>query len=164
MAAFALTAGASPAQATHRDAGWKKFVRPPFTSTVKPARILPHNTTGNVHNPSGLITGQGPTKLIRGSPDEQVPGLIVDFGQDVVGLLVIEFEGSHNTTEGLPGLRLAFSETQEYLTNISDFTRSDNASGVSQKSKCTLLFIKEDGAHIGFREGIKAEHLIQCSQ
>jgi hypothetical protein len=30
-----------------------------------------------------------------------------------------------------PGLELAFSETQEYLTDTSDFTRSDNGDAIT---------------------------------
>lgn len=54
--------------------------------------------------------------------------IVVDFGQNVAGYLSIKFAGASNSTPGLPGIRLAFSETIQYgyLTNFSDFSRSDN--------------------------------------
>ncbi|KAJ6438159.1 alpha-L-rhamnosidase A [Purpureocillium lavendulum] len=66
---------------------------------------------------------------MRDSADNGPPEIVIDFGQNVAGILNINFAGSQNKTDGLPGLRLAFSETLEFLTNRSDFTRSDNARG-----------------------------------
>ena len=51
------------------------------------------------------------------------PTIVVDFGINVVGFPQISFGGASTNH---PGVRLAFSETLEYLTEISDFTRSDN--------------------------------------
>ncbi|KAJ5716831.1 hypothetical protein N7488_002477 [Penicillium malachiteum] len=70
--------------------------------------------------------------LTRNEGDTDIPSLVFDFGQNVVGILSINFAGSSNSSEGFPGLKLAFSETQQYLTNVSDFTRSDNM-GADQK-------------------------------
>ena len=53
------------------------------------------------------------------------PSVVVDFGKPVVGFLSISFAGASNNR---PGIRLAFSEMIEYLTDVSDFTRSYNVS------------------------------------
>ena len=53
------------------------------------------------------------------------PTIVVDFGLNVVGFPIISFGGASNNS---PGVRVAFSETLTYLTDISDFTRSDNVS------------------------------------
>lgn len=111
---------------------WHKYVRSPSDSLLKPQSILSANTTGNVTNPDGLLGGNGsPTILTRNEGDTSVPSLVVDFGQNAVGIVSITFAGSSNSSKGLPGLKLAFSETQQYLTNVSDFTRSDNMAAVS---------------------------------
>jgi hypothetical protein len=115
---------------------WEKYVRSPPAKIVKPASILSQNTTGNVTNANGMIDGTGPTVLSRSSDTDSVPSIVVDFGQNVVGIVSIDFAGSQNTTVGLPGLKVAFSETTQYLTDRSDFTWSDNASGVSNRSSC----------------------------
>ncbi|KAJ5752487.1 hypothetical protein N7520_009404 [Penicillium odoratum] len=95
--------------------------------TVKPLNIPSANISGNITNPEGLLGGNGlSTILTRNEGDPSIPTLVVDFGQNVVGIVSITFSGSSNASEGFPGLKLAFSETQQYLTNTSDFTRSDN--------------------------------------
>jgi len=53
------------------------------------------------------------------------PSVVVDFGKPVVGFLSISFAGASSNR---PGIRLAFSEMIEYLTDVSDFTRSYNVS------------------------------------
>jgi hypothetical protein len=53
------------------------------------------------------------------------PSVVVDFGKPVVGFLSISFAGA---SSNLPGIRLAFSEMTEYLTDVSDFSRSYNVS------------------------------------
>lgn len=62
-------------------------------------------------------------------PDSPVPAVVVDFGMVVAGWLSISFAGA---SANVPGIRLAFSETMEYLTDVSDFSRSYN---VSQAAK-----------------------------
>lgn len=117
---------------------WHKYVRSPATPIVKPKTVLSSNITGDVTAPNGLLNGTGPsTVLSRKRIDDKVPSLVIDFGQNVVGTVSIHFAGSTNSSEGYPGLKLAFSETQQFLTNASDFTRSDNMPAV-----CTqfLLF------------------------
>lgn len=114
------------------DRSWHEYVRSPKTSIVTPKAILAANTSGDVSNPAGMLGwNRHPTVLTRKQGSDDVPSVIVDFGQNVVGILAISFAGSTNSSAGFPGLKLAFSETQQYLTNVSDFTRSDNLPAVS---------------------------------
>ncbi|OQD83560.1 hypothetical protein PENANT_c016G06412 [Penicillium antarcticum] len=107
---LALGAGCSAAAVKgdiYGERTWHKYVRSPNTSIVKPKGILAANITGN--------------------PDDlDIPSIVVDFGQNVVGVVSIDFGQSTNSSQGLPGLKFAFRETQQFLTNTSDFTRSDN--------------------------------------
>jgi hypothetical protein len=111
-------------QGAHQE-DWQKYVRSPSYEIVRPARVLSRYSVGNVTNPNGLVTGKGATILTR-SQQDPAPTVVVDFGQNIVGVLSINFGSSYNTTPGLPGIRLAFSETLEYLSDLSDFTRSYN--------------------------------------
>ena len=107
---------------------WQKYVRSPPSRIVRPASVIANYTQGNVTNPNGLLTGKGSTILTRSNSTDAaiIPTIVVDFGMNIAGILSIDFGGAHNTTLGLPGIRLAFSETLEYLTNVSDFSRSYN--------------------------------------
>lgn len=121
---------------------WQKYVRSPSNRVVRPARVIADYTQGNVTNPDGLLLpGKGLTILTRAAPatssatyaygarpSDIPPTIVVDFGQNIAGILSINFGGAYNTTPGLPGIRLAFSETLEYLTDVSDFSRSYNVS------------------------------------
>ncbi|XDG01471.1 hypothetical protein ABKA04_001086 [Annulohypoxylon sp. FPYF3050] len=109
------------------DTSWHQYVRAPTSNIVKPKSIHSNYTAGKVTNPEGLLSGNSTTTLSRGKNDAAVPTIVVDFGQDVVGLLEIDFASSTNASTGFPGLKLAFSETLEFLGNTSDFTRSNSA-------------------------------------
>ena len=61
-------------------------------------------------------------------PDPSPPSVTLDFGKDVAGYPQISFAGA---SAGNPGVRVAFSETTQYLTGISDFTRSDNGDSIT---------------------------------
>ncbi|TVY16699.1 hypothetical protein LARI1_G003901 [Lachnellula arida] len=104
---------------------WEKYVQSPATNIVSPVAIVSNYTQGNIQNVEGLLAGQGVTTLTRNDGDI-VPTIVVDFGQNIAGFLSIQFGGAYNSTPGIPSIRLAFSETLEYLTNVSDFSRSDN--------------------------------------
>ncbi|HJP72660.1 MAG TPA: alpha-L-rhamnosidase C-terminal domain-containing protein [Pseudonocardiaceae bacterium] len=54
------------------------------------------------------------------------PSVTIDFGMNVVGYPRVAFAWA---SANHPGVRLAFSETTRYLTDRSDFARSDNAGG-----------------------------------
>jgi hypothetical protein len=97
---------------------------------VRPAAVLPSYTQGDIENIDGLVTGAGATVLTRTAGSNQTTTLVVDFGQNVVGKLLLEFAGSTNGSQGFPGIRLAFSEALEFLSDRSDYTRSDRAQGV----------------------------------
>jgi hypothetical protein len=115
---------------------WQQYVRSPPSREIQPVSVLSNYTQGNVTNPNGLLTPGGePTILTRpaptntsGSSPDVTPVIVLDFGQNIAGYLSINFAGASNSTPGLPGIRLAFSETiaYGYLTNVSDFSRSDN--------------------------------------
>lgn len=75
---------------------WHQYVRSPPSSIVRPASILSDRTHGNVTNPDGLITGASGATLFTGSSEDEVSELVVDFGQNVVGTLLLEFAGSTN--------------------------------------------------------------------
>ncbi|KAF4992238.1 hypothetical protein F66182_16529, partial [Fusarium sp. NRRL 66182] len=61
--------------------------------------------------------------------DDAVAEAVFDFGQNVVGFLSIDTVGASTNA---PGIELAFSESLEYLTERSDFTRSDNGNQITQ--------------------------------
>jgi len=61
-------------------------------------------------------------------PTDVAPSIILDFGKVVVGYPKISFAGASTNH---PGIRVAFSETQQYLTDTSDFTRSDNGDTIT---------------------------------
>lgn len=116
------------------ETSWERYVRAPSSRLVKPKAILSEYTLGGVVNPDGLISGEDPpTLLYRDENSASTPTLVVDFGQNVVGLPVLELAGSGNASAGgFPGLRLYFSESLEFLGDRSDFTRSDNAEEVRE--------------------------------
>jgi len=114
---------------------WQKYVRAPASNIIYPVSVLSNLTLGNITNPNGLLPGgTAPTVFTRSSSSGDVPTVVVDFGLNVVGFLSIDFAGATNSSPGLPGIRLAFSETIQYgyLTDTSDFSRSDNVSSKSQ--------------------------------
>jgi hypothetical protein len=105
---------------------WHQYVRAPSSEVVQPEAIL--RTHGSVSNADALISKNGFATLKRPSSEDPVPSITLDFGQNVVGFVRVHFEGASNNS---PGVRLTFSETKEYLTNISDFTRSDNGDTIT---------------------------------
>jgi hypothetical protein len=129
------TATAATHHPKHTEQQWQSYVRAPSSTTVSPASIVSNYTQGNVANPEGLLTAGGdPTVLTRPQPAagaaDVTPEIVIDFGQNIVGYLSINFAGASNSTSGLPGIRVAFSESIQYgyLTNVSDFSRSYNVS------------------------------------
>jgi len=106
------------------DTSWHSYVRAPNSSIIYPARII--NTAGNVTGADNLLLpGDAFTTLSRLSTSSEIPGIVVDFGQNVVGYPIFSFTGA---SENYPGIRVAFSETIEYLSDVSDFSRSYNVS------------------------------------
>ncbi|KAK1471723.1 alpha-L-rhamnosidase A [Colletotrichum cuscutae] len=132
---------------------WHRHVRASESRTIYPARVIPDLTRGDVANPSGLINGEGgPTVFTRDSAGDEAPSVTVDFGQNTVGIISISFAGSSSSsTSGTvghgnderkdqedsssrPGIRLAFSETRQFLSNVSDFSRSYNGDTITPGS------------------------------
>ncbi|KAI2630856.1 glycoside hydrolase family 78 protein [Hypoxylon sp. NC1633] len=113
--------------AQDNDTSWHKYIRAPPSSNVKPKAVLDAYTLGKVVNADALITGDDITTLTRAEGDADVPTVVLDFGQNIVGQLEIDFASSTNSSDGFPGLKLSFSEALEFLGDRSDFTRSDNA-------------------------------------
>jgi hypothetical protein len=103
---------------------WQKYVRAPKSDIIKPQSIV--TTGGSVKNADALLSPGGRVAtLTRAAGSSTVPSITVDFGLNVAGYLSIKFAGASKQS---PGIRLAFSETLQYLTNVSDFSRSDNVS------------------------------------
>lgn len=149
---------------------WQKYVRSPAYKVVRPAHVLGDYTRGNVTNPNGLLTGMGATILSRNAsnenttaagtdPSDVAPAVVVDWGQNIVGFLSINFGESFNTTAGLPGIRLAFSETLQFLGDLSDFSRSDNVSASSPNMTKANRSGRND--HTRKRPGNTRLHLLQ---
>lgn len=134
---------------------WHQYVRSPGNASIYPLRVIQERTRGNVSNVRGLLRhGKGDTVLSRSPPlshrlqhdrptgrdkqqpltpptsehIEEIPSIVVDFGQNIVGFPEISF--SWASSNG-PGIRLAFSETLEFLTERSDFSRSDNGDKIT---------------------------------
>ena len=59
--------------------------------------------------------------------DPAVPSITVDFGKVVAGYPQVRFAGA----DGTPGVRLAFSETTQFLGTTSDFSRSYNGDSIT---------------------------------
>ncbi|KFZ02232.1 hypothetical protein V500_00340 [Pseudogymnoascus sp. VKM F-4518 (FW-2643)] len=64
-------------------------------------------------------------------PGRVAPAVVLDFGKVVVGKLSINFAGASTNN---PGIRLAFSETTQYLSDLSDFSRSNNGDTITPGS------------------------------
>jgi hypothetical protein len=74
----------------------------PIPITVNPwPRVSRHGSTNEVW--PGLV-----------EDDPAVPEVVLYFGQNIIGFLQIAFAGG---SANHLGIRLAFSETQQYLTN-----------------------------------------------
>ncbi|TVY25830.1 hypothetical protein LHYA1_G006177 [Lachnellula hyalina] len=122
---------------------WERYVQSPARNIVSPVAIVSNYTQGNITNVDSLLTGQGVTTLTRNDGDT-IPTIVVDFGRNVVGFLSIQFGGAYNSTPGIPSIRLAFSETLEYLTNVSDFSRSDNQDGQKTTPGSDQIAVESD--------------------
>ena len=105
---------------------WHKYVRAPESNLVTPKAIL--HTNGSVENAENLVSKSGVSILKRPSTNDTVASITLDFGQNIIGFIQVHFAGASNNH---PGIRLTFSETKEYLTNVSDFTRSDNGDAIT---------------------------------
>lgn len=105
---------------------WHQYVRAPPSRLVTPTAVLA--THGDVSNADALVRGNGKTALRRETNNASVASVTLDFGQNIVGFTRISFAGA---SDNHPGIRLTFSETKQYLRNVSDFTRSDNGDKIT---------------------------------
>lgn len=116
-----------------KDTDWQQYVRAPSSTTISPVAYLAEYSSGNLTNPDGVV-GNGVATLTRTDSSQDLPSIVLDFGQNYAGILSINFAGASPLPDAggaVPGLALAFSESLEYLTNRSDFTRSDNGDTIT---------------------------------
>jgi hypothetical protein len=99
----------------------------PFASAVSTTRVR-ITVTADQHTPKGDFTRVN--EVYPGVlPTDDIPRVVVDFGKVVVGYPHIRFASASANS---PGVRLAFSETLQFLTDRSDFTRSDQSGVAAQ--------------------------------
>ncbi|KAI9739455.1 MAG: hypothetical protein M1818_005143 [Claussenomyces sp. TS43310] len=109
---------------------WQQYVRGPSVRNIQPVRVLHDLIIGDVTNPDNLLdVGGGVTILHRPSDTDVPPCIVLDFGIDVVGFPKISFASGSSPNH--PGIKIAFSETLGFLSNRSDFTRSDNGESIT---------------------------------
>lgn len=124
------SAGEAAAAAQGPEQDWWRYVQAPSSRTVRPVRIV--RSSGDVTRPEALLRPGGAVTVLRrpqpapdaGSDPPEAPRVVVDFGKVVAGYPKIRFAWA---SDNHPGVRLAFSETLQYLTDRSDFTRSDQS-------------------------------------
>ncbi|MFR0357224.1 alpha-L-rhamnosidase C-terminal domain-containing protein [Streptomyces sediminimaris] len=99
----------------------------PFASPVSAGKVR-ITVTAVQDTPHGAFTR---INEVWPEPVEPVtpPSVTVDFGKVVVGYPRIRFTSASADS---PGVRLAFSETRQFLTERSDFTRSDQSGGAGR--------------------------------
>ena len=102
-------------------------VEVPFASPVSTTQVR-ITVTQDQNTPQGEFTRINEVWPGLVAPDPAPPSITVDFGKVVVGYPKISCAGASANT---PGVELAFSETTQYLTNVSDFTRSDNGDSIT---------------------------------
>src|SRR2546423_2173538 len=98
----------------------------PFAAPVTTSQVQ-ITVTRDQQTPSGefsRVNEVWPAGVPGGPPG---PNGVVDFGKVVAGDPRISFAGASGNH---PGRRLAFSESTQYLSNRSDFTRSDNGESI----------------------------------
>ncbi|WP_425827057.1 discoidin domain-containing protein [Streptomyces fractus] len=127
----------------------------PFSTTVSASKVSKVRITVTAVQQ----TSQGAfTRINEVWPEpveaEELPSVTLDFGKVVVGYPRVRFRSASDNS---PGVRLAFSETRQFLTERSDFTRSDQAGGAGQGADSFAVPAK--GAdwtdHKGFQAGEK---------
>ncbi|MET9496213.1 alpha-L-rhamnosidase C-terminal domain-containing protein [Streptomyces sp. NPDC006552] len=99
----------------------------PFSAPLRASRVR-LTVTGVQDTPQGAFT-----RINEVWPEAvdavEPPSVTVDFGKVVVGFPRIRFAAASDNS---PGVRVAFSETLQFLTDRSDFTRSDQAGGAGR--------------------------------
>ncbi|MGW2234266.1 alpha-L-rhamnosidase-related protein [Streptomyces sp. NPDC001759] len=125
----------------------------PFRTPVPASRVR-ITVTAVQDTPRGAFTRINEVWPEPVEPPAAPPGVTVDFGKVVVGYPRIRFTSA---SDNAPGVRLAFSETRRFLTDRSDFTRSDQSGGAGQGTD--QFAVPPQGAdwtdHKGFQAGDK---------
>ena len=101
--------------------------RVPFTAPVSTTQVR-ITVTADQSSGKGDFTRVNEVYPGLVADDPPIPSVTVDFGKVVAGYPVIHFAGA---SSGNPGVRLAFSETTQYLTDVSDFSRSYNGDTIT---------------------------------
>lgn len=96
----------------------------PFTTPVTTTQVR-ITVTKDQSTPQGEFTRINEVYPGLVAPDTP-PSITLDFGKVVVGYPIVHFAGA---SPGNPGVRLATSESTQYLTDRSDFSRSDFSGG-----------------------------------
>ncbi|MBO4255716.1 alpha-L-rhamnosidase-related protein [Streptomyces griseorubiginosus] len=99
----------------------------PFTTTVSTTQVR-ITVTAVQDTPRGAFTRINEVWPEAVQP-VVAPSVTVDFGKVVVGYPRVRFASASDNS---PGVRLAFSETKQFLTDRSDFTRSDQSGVAAQ--------------------------------
>ncbi|WP_427168208.1 alpha-L-rhamnosidase C-terminal domain-containing protein [Streptomyces sp. C1-1] len=125
----------------------------PFSTPVPASRVR-ITVTAVQDTPRGAFTRINEVWPEPVEPPAPPPGVTVDFGKVVVGYPRVRFTSA---SDNAPGVRLAFSETRRFLTDRSDFTRSDQSGGAGQGTD--QFAVPPQGAdwtdHKGFQAGDK---------
>lgn len=124
----------------------------PFTAKLSTTKVR-ITVTGVQDTPRGAFTR---VNEVWPEPVAPVvpPSVTVDFGKVVVGFPRVRFTSASDNS---PGVRLAFSETKQFLTDRSDFTRSDQSGGAGRGTdQFAALAAGADWTdHKGFQAGDK---------
>lgn len=115
---------AAPASATFLSGDWRRYVPAPASRTMLPTSVLAAST--GVADGGGILRSGGGSARLTLQAGGSTPYLDIDFGQVVVGKLGLRVTQS---SDPAPEVRIAFSETRQYLGWKSDFSRSDAAGG-----------------------------------
>ncbi|MER5384573.1 alpha-L-rhamnosidase C-terminal domain-containing protein [Streptomyces sp. NPDC002688] len=124
----------------------------PFTAKLSTTKVR-ITVTGVQDTPRGAFTR---VNEVWPEPVAPVvaPSVTVDFGKVVVGFPRVRFTSASDNS---PCVRLAFSETKQFLTDRSDFTRSDQSGGAGRGTD--QFAVPATGAdwtdHKGFQSGDK---------
>ena len=103
---------------------WQNYVLATGASQLTPARIV--SVSGKVSNPVGLLDGtRGGAKLTwdgRGA----MPTILVDYGVESGGVPLFTVTATSARLSAPVTVRVAFSETQQFMTATGDYWTSED--------------------------------------
>ena len=99
---------------TPRPGNWKPYVLAPSTHTVHPVKVLAsYPRSGSITGNPDAVLGHGRTvRLTSTGPRSGSPLLIIDFGKEVAGKVMVHVAGASATR---PALHACFSESREEM-------------------------------------------------